>query len=413
MFTAYFSLSFFSLHLASTQQHLLRVVVIIAQKLLPPTRIGDFQRSVNEIFTTACDKNDALDPPQLQKLVGSIQTRLKEFLCIFTEKDANEIHRALDSDGDGVITGIEWTSWILRGAALSYQERNKFSSKSELHTRMCNFLEAVCILGGGSDLLHGLTLGMKKADAKKMSKEQLTRGLRMLFEQFDTDKSGNIDQNELKAMMIDLPLRFYVDPDKIPTPEDVQVVMDALDADDSGEIDFDEWKEWILGNRSMSEQARAKFAAQSNAHFRLNGFVETICQITAEMTAALGDDSELRLGLIQIFNETSSSEDSVGANEIFKMVAALSSQHPEITWFDCDMTMAKTISEALDADGNGTVEVDEWVAWMLRGASRPALERARFAAHSVTFMLLTKFLEAVSTVAKKLTLTANAVPSST
>ena len=124
-----------------------------------------------------------------------------------------------------------------------------------------------------------------------------------------------------------------------------------------------------------------------------------------EMPTSLGEDNQLRPGLIQIFNESSNAEGTVGADEIFKMVAALSSKHPEVTWFDCDVKMAKTISEALDADGNGTVEVDEWVAWMLRGASRPALERAKFAAHSTTFMLLTKFLEAVSIVSKKLTLT--------
>ena len=374
--------------------------------MLPPTRVGDFQKAVNDIFTNACGKNeDTLSQIQLEKLVDTIQIKLKDFSCIFGSKDANEIHRALDSDGDGVITSVEWTSWILRGAALSFQERNKFSGKSDLHKRMCNFLEAVCILAGGSDLLHGMTLDMKKADANTMTNEQLTRGLRMLFEQFDTDKSGNIDQNELRAMMIDLPVRFYIDPAKIPTPEDVAVVMNALDADKSGEIDFDEWKEWIVGNRSMTETAREKFVTQSSAHFRLNGFVETICQITAEMTASLGEDNQLRPGLIQIFNESSNAEGTVGADEIFKMVAALSSKHPEVTWFDCDVKMAKTISEALDADGNGTVEVDEWVAWMLRGANRPALERAKFAAHSTTFMLLTKFLEAVSIVSKKLTLT--------
>ena len=64
---------------------------------------------------------------------------------------------------------------------------------------------------------------------------------------------------------------------------------------------------------------------------------------------------------------------------------------------------AKLVLAALDADGNGTIEVDEWVRWMIRGANRPAIERAKFAAHNETFMLLTKFLEGISFVAKKLT----------
>ena len=368
--------------------------------------IGDFQSKISSTFKLACRKNqEVLDPPQLKLLVENIHTRLPDFDCIFTGVDAGEIHRALDGDGDGIITEIEFGSWILRGAALSYQERSKFSGKSALHKRMCNFLEAVCLVCGGGNLLHGLTLDHSKAtiNADSLTPEQLTAGLQMLFNQFDTDHSGNIDKNELKAMMIDLPLRFYVDPDTVPTPDDVDIVMNALDADASGEIDFEEWKNWVLGNRGMSTKQRAKFAAQSQSHFRLNGFVATLCKITADMSQPLGDDAQLREGLVMIFDQSSTSTGHIGPVEIYKMVNALNAQHPEIPGFECDMEMSKTISEALDSDGNGTIEVDEWVAWMIRGAGRPALERAKFAAHSATFMVLTNFLEAVSSAAKKLT----------
>ena len=384
---------------------MLRVVVIIAQKLLPPTRISDFQEKVSAVFISACKKKqEELSPPQLQLLVKDMRSKLTTFECIFSESDANDIFRALDSDGDGTITSLEWTAWILRGAALSFQERTKFSGKSELHRRLCNFLEASCVLGGGSDLLHGLTMNSVKRSPKQLTPEQLDTGLKLLFEQFDTDKSGTIDKNELSALMIDLPKRFYVNPDIIPTSDDVDTVMIALDADASGEIDFSEWKEWILGNRGMNEKEKATFCSQSNSHFRLNGFVDSICKIISEMTSALGDEEELRPGLVEIFNSSSNSDDVIGDDEIFKMISILTAKHPEIKWFDCDMKMAQTINEALDADGNGSVEVEEWVQWILRGASRPAIDRAKFAAHSKTFMLLTKFLEAIAAVARKLTL---------
>jgi Ca2+-binding EF-hand superfamily protein len=385
-------------------QHLLRVVVIIAQKLLPPSRIGDFQKKVNETFQSACKKNkEALSPRQLKSLVEKIKKNLKEFECTFTADDANEIHRALDGDGDGVITAVEFSSWILRGAALSYQERNDFSSKSALHKRMCNFLEAVCVISGGAELLHGLMINVKKTTVDSLTIEQLTDGLQILFNQFDTDHSGTIDQNELQAMMIDLPLRFYVDPDTIPTADDVEIVMTALDADGSGEVDFEEWKDWVMGNRSMNAKQRQKFASQSKSHFRLNGFVETLLRITKEMTVPLGNEEELNDGLIAIFNQSATTDGHIGPDEIFSMVSVLSSKHPDVSWFDCDMEMSQTIADALDADGNGTIEVDEWVRWMIRGANRPAIERAKFAAHNETFMLLTKFLEGISIVAKKLT----------
>ena len=121
------------------------------------------------------------------------------------------------------------------------------------------------------------------------------------------------------------------------------------------------------------------------------------------MTVPLGNEEELNDGLIAIFNQSATTDGHIGPDEIFSMVSVLSSKHPDVSWFDCDMEMSQTIADALDADGNGTIEVDEWVRWMIRGANRPAIERAKFAAHNETFMLLTKFLEGISFVAKKLT----------
>ena len=123
------------------------------------------------------------------------------------------------------------------------------------------------------------------------------------------------------------------------------------------------------------------------------------------MMSPLGGIEELRPGLVEIFNMCST-EDKISAPQIHHMVMKLASKHPEANWFECTQNMAKTITDALDADGNGVVELEEWVTWIIRGAQRPALERAKFAAHSETFMLLTKFLEAVVFVAKKLTLCA-------
>ncbi len=389
----------------SPTQHLLRVVTVIAQKLVPPHKVEDFCTSVAQMFQSACRKGETtLTVAQLESLVVKVKEMRSEFKCTFTAADAVEIHRALDADGDNTISQHEWTAWLLRGAALSYQERSKFSAKSDLHDRMTNFLEAVCISCGGADLLHGMTLGAKAHSAAQLSIEDLTKGLQTLFYQFDTDKSGFIDESELKAMMIDLPMRFYVSPEDIPVEGDVSVVMEALDADGNGEVDFEEWKQWIVANRAMDDETRVKFAAQSDVHRRLDKFVSTLVEITEEMVAPLGDAASLRPGLVQIFREAANGQGSVGAEEVLKMVNTLSAKHPEVTWFTCSEDMAKTITEALDADGNGSVEMEEWVEWMVRGAARPALDRAKFAAHSKTFALLTQFLEAVSTVAKKLTL---------
>lgn len=397
---AFASKSAFNLRLT----HLLRVVVCISQKLLPQGLVTKFCDNVMQLYNRALAPGmSALPEDRMSALMEMIKTKMSNFACHFTGEDAKKIHRALDNDGDAVVTESEWTSWILRGVSLSFSERKRFSEKSSINLRMTSFLESVCVVCGGFDLLHGMILTPHERVVSKLSKEALSAGLKLLFDQFDTDASGCIDESELRAMMIDLPIRFYVNPNDVPTQNDVGLVMEALDQDNNGEVDFEEWKKWILGNRSMSEERRAKFVAMSESHARLDRFVGTLVQITSEMMAPLGGAEELRPGLVEIFNMCCV-EDKVGAEQIHFMVMKLTAKHPEAKWFECTKVMARTITEALDADGNGTVELEEWVTWIIRGAQRPALERAQFAAHSETFMLLTKFLEAVSFVAKKLTL---------
>jgi Ca2+-binding EF-hand superfamily protein len=59
------------------------------------------------------------------------------------------------------------------------------------------------------------------------------------FESVDTDKSGQIDGNELEKVMVQIALDMGAEP---PTKEDVFEVLEHLDADKSGKIDFDEFK---------------------------------------------------------------------------------------------------------------------------------------------------------------------------
>ena len=383
------------------------MVISVSQKLLPSNLVGDFCDNIIKLYRSALRKGmETLPEKDMIILMENIKSKMSRFQCSFTAEDAKKIHKALDRDGDRVVTEIEFASWILRGIALSFSERKRFAAKSALNMRMTNFLEAVCIHCGGFDLLHGMTMSPEAKRVENLSQERLVSGLKMLFDQFDTDSSGVIDENELKAMMIDLPLRFYVDPKFVPKPEDVEVVMAALDKDGNGEIDYNEWKEWILANRALPDDKRKRFIAKSPAHARLDKFVETIVHITNEMMAPLGGADELRPGLVEIFN-MSAVEGKVGAKEVKDMVMKLTAKHPEAKWFECTTEMAKTLTDALDADGNGSVELEEWVTWILRGAQRPALERAKFAAYSDTFMLLTKFLEAISFVARKLTLFAH------
>ena len=62
---------------------------------------------------------------------------------------------------------------------------------------------------------------------------------KVAFDSVDTDKSGQIDGNELEKVMVQIASDMGADP---PTKEDVMEVLEHLDEDKSGKIDFNEFK---------------------------------------------------------------------------------------------------------------------------------------------------------------------------
>ena len=62
---------------------------------------------------------------------------------------------------------------------------------------------------------------------------------KVAFDSVDTDHSGEIDGTELEKVMVQIALDMGADP---PTKEDVLEVLEHLDEDKSGKIDFDEFK---------------------------------------------------------------------------------------------------------------------------------------------------------------------------
>ena len=68
--------------------------------------------------------------------------------------------------------------------------------------------------------------------------EKLKKVARAAFDSVDTDKSGQIDQNELTKVMEQISGDLGVDP---PSKEEVLEVLSHLDSDKSGKIDFEEF----------------------------------------------------------------------------------------------------------------------------------------------------------------------------
>ena len=81
---------------------------------------------------------------------------------------------------------------------------------------------------------------MSKAIKEILNNERkFTEVAKVAFDSVDTDRSGQIDGDELEKVMVQIAFDMQADP---PTKEDVLEVMEHLDSDKSGKIDFEEFK---------------------------------------------------------------------------------------------------------------------------------------------------------------------------
>ena len=85
---------------------------------------------------------------------------------------------------------------------------------------------------------------MSKAIKDILSNEKkLNEVAKVAFDSVDTDKSGQIDEQELEKVMAQIGSDMGADP---PSKEDVKEVLEHLDTDHSGKIDFNEFKVLII-----------------------------------------------------------------------------------------------------------------------------------------------------------------------
>ena len=74
------------------------------------------------------------------------------------------------------------------------------------------------------------------------NEKKLNEVAKVAFDSVDTDRSGQIDQEELEKVMSQISQDMGAEP---PSKEDVKEVLEHLDTDHSGKIDFEEFSQLI------------------------------------------------------------------------------------------------------------------------------------------------------------------------
>jgi len=114
------------------------------------------------------------------------------------------------------------------------------------------------------------------ADSEELSKKLVRQNYifqaQLLFQEADTDGSGNIDAAELKVLGNALGLKW--------TRHEAKEVLADLDKDKNGSIDFEEFFDWFCSQTGSSRDKTGAFASQLRLMLRSHGVEERQVLIT-------------------------------------------------------------------------------------------------------------------------------------
>ena len=306
------------------------------------------------------------------------------------QEDAEFIVEALDEDKNGQIEEEEWVGWIKLGLSREIKTRKEYAKKNDRNHRLENFLgiiESIPAEEVDQTLISAVT------------KEQVEK----VFESFDNDKDGKITLEELKSMLTELKLRTSIGTGSLQSDkEDAQTLMDALDDDNNGTVEKSEFVDWVVRGIGRPLRARVAWANKSIRNRRLDHFLRAVTE-TASGSKQRG---EFRRHLRKIFVKFDLDNDGhIVQDELVAMMTeirltmSLNTQDASFATQD-----AAAVIQAMDSDGNGRIEEDEFVNWMNDGLSIPMSRREAFASKSDFNRRTASFLGSVEAYIKRVLL---------
>ena len=305
-------------------------------------------------------------------------------------QDSKFIVEALDSDKNGQIEEDEWVNWIKLGLSRDFKIRKTYAKKSDRNHRLENFLgiiESIPAEEVDDTLISAVT------------KEQMEK----VFDGFDNDKDGHITLDELKSMLTELKLRTSIGTGSLQSDkEDAQTLLDALDQDNNGAVEKAEFVEWVIRGLGRPLRQRVAWANKSVRNRRLDHFLRAV----SETASGTKRRSEFRRHLRKIFYKFDLDKDGHIVQD--ELVAMMTEIRLVIGQGTGDVAFAPqdaaAVIQAMDSDGNGRIEEDEFVNWMNDGLTIPMSKREAFASKSAFNRRTASFLTAVEAYIKQVLL---------
>jgi Ca2+-binding EF-hand superfamily protein len=216
--------------------------------------------------------------------------------------------------------------------------------------------------------------------------------------------SGKANAKGIIALIREICVISGEDPHVMPKAFQIDEVMEKLDVNKNGFIEFGEFLHWTALQCGLSTNERNKVRQRNDLADRMQNFVLAIRKaakiMLVEKRQIEARLEPLRIGIDKIFSRFD--VDTSGFLNQTEIVVLLRELLPSATAPERQGDIeadAMEILNALDSDGNGQVEQAEFTDWVMQGLSRPRRSREIFASYSTFHQRMEHMLSGIEKVA--------------
>jgi Ca2+-binding EF-hand superfamily protein len=206
---------------------------------------------------------------------------------VLNEKEVSQFMRVIGgeelntvNDEDLKITEENFVQFMMSGLIKTKKQLQKFAKRSPMHKKLYVFMKH---LRDDSDALERAEYQRNESSYKWF--------ISMLWRKYDADRSGAIDVEEMKALLVDAVVptleKQASNADStggnggggkghLPSTDEVAAFMKSLDKDGNGSLDKEEFTKFVLESLQQSEEERMKFASRSPLHEKLYLFLHSV-----------------------------------------------------------------------------------------------------------------------------------------
>ena len=388
-----------------------------------------FLRYMKDVYAAYDGQGTGLRAVDLIKMMNDMSKHSINETDVITLDDARYVVAAMDKDGDNVISFDEFSNWIKTGREKPKEHMEKLKARDDQSRRLVNFLDTIVfdieknenkkddvLVTTGEDNSTDDTListdACEPTDLPILpAKAVFDIWIKDTFCHFDSDGDEKLDPSELYQLCLHIQrwsLKKYGTIwsskkykgsiyEKIAStlqnfsPRDAGMIHRALDRDKDGVVDLKEFSNWLYKGSQKTMESITKLANRSENTSKMVGLL-----IGFEFCVlhTVGSKSELEKSLISLFQKYDQDQDGhLDTEELFKMIQGIETtisdtKKKDDSAGDPDDIIAETaalihgqspkmtqedviyIMSSMDTDGNGTLELPEWIAWLRAGLNR-------------------------------------------